>query len=165
MMIPKLVNNTIIKHMEKNKTVVQRIYDMLDEGKVSDLAEIREYFLMLEAQQAIDFALAAYIKRSEETNVPSWQIRNEIRPFTDYFVEAFGNRWYEVWTEGYAATGESSSATFHGKYFASSFRDAVLQWVDKNPNRGKDFSEKDGVMRLWGCRFFDNEKDARAKFG
>lgn len=152
--------------MEKNKTVVQRIYDMLDEDKVSDLAEIKEYFLMLEAQQAIDFALAAYIKRSEETNVPSWQIRDEIRPFTDYFVEAFGNRWYEVWQEGYIAQGNDARASRCGRYFAASFRDAVFQYAEENYTSGtKRLVEKDGVISSFGCRFFDNEADARKKFG
>lgn len=28
-----------------------RLYDMLDEGKISDIAEIKEYFLMLEQKQ------------------------------------------------------------------------------------------------------------------
>ena len=31
-----------------------KLYDMLDEGKISDIAEIKEYFLMLEQRQIIE---------------------------------------------------------------------------------------------------------------
>jgi hypothetical protein len=36
------------------KTAVQKIYAMLDEGKVSDLAEMKEWFLNEEKQQMKD---------------------------------------------------------------------------------------------------------------
>ena len=71
---------------------------------------------------------------------------------------------YEVWTEGYAATGESSGAYFHGRFKGNTFKDAVKDFV-KTLSAGsqKDFSEE--RMCLWGCRFFDNERDARNSFG
>jgi hypothetical protein len=37
-----------------NKTAMMKLYDMLDEGKISEIAEIKEYFLMLEREQIID---------------------------------------------------------------------------------------------------------------
>jgi hypothetical protein len=37
-----------------NKTAMMKLYDMLDEGQISEIAEIKEYFLMLEREQIID---------------------------------------------------------------------------------------------------------------
>ena len=34
-----------------NKTAMMRLYDMLDKGQISEIAEIKEYFLMLEREQ------------------------------------------------------------------------------------------------------------------
>jgi len=34
-----------------NKTAMMKLYDMLDEGQISEIAEIKEYFLMLEQKQ------------------------------------------------------------------------------------------------------------------
>ena len=152
--------------MEKNKPVVHRIYDMLDEGKVSDLAEIKEYFLMLEKEQAVDFALASFLERGESLRLASWQLNNDRKPFEEYFEDFFGNRWYEVWQEGYIAQGNDARAIRCGRYFAASFRDAVFQYAEENYTSGtKRLVEKDGVISSFGCRFFDNEADARKSFG
>ena len=37
-----------------NKTAMMKLYDMLDEGLISEIAEIKEYFLMLEQKQIED---------------------------------------------------------------------------------------------------------------
>ena len=37
-----------------NKTAMMRLYDMLDEGQISEIAEIKEYFLMLEQDQIMN---------------------------------------------------------------------------------------------------------------
>ena len=34
-----------------NKTAMMRLYDMLDKGQISEIAEIKEYFMMLEREQ------------------------------------------------------------------------------------------------------------------
>lgn len=69
---------------------------------------------------------------------------------------------YEIWSEGYRATGEAAEAHYHGMFEADSFEDACRQ-VD-----GVDLN-KDGTFRfppsIWGCRFFNNEADARKSFG
>jgi hypothetical protein len=71
---------------------------------------------------------------------------------------------HEVWTEGYAATGESSGAWFHGRFEGNTFKDAVKNFIKTlGEDSQKYFSEE--RMCLWGCRFFDNEKDARNSFG
>ena len=66
---------------------------------------------------------------------------------------------YEIWMEGYAAIGEYSGATFHGKIEAESFKDACIKKFQGN----KYFnSEK---LTYWGCGLFDNVIDARKNFG
>ena len=70
---------------------------------------------------------------------------------------------YEIWSEGYSCTGNSSGAIYLGTFEAESFKAAcdLLAKSDKefdrlyNPER----------MTFWGCRLFDNETDARKSFG
>ncbi len=72
---------------------------------------------------------------------------------------------FEVWTEGYAATGESSSAMLHGVFPGETFREAVIAFRDSLTDPHSIACVNVGGMSFWGCRFFDNEKDARASFG
>jgi hypothetical protein len=72
---------------------------------------------------------------------------------------------FEIWTEGFVATGESSRASFLGKFKGETFKDAVISWkntlTDKHSIQCVDIER----MSYWGCRFFDNESDARKSFG
>ena len=76
---------------------------------------------------------------------------------------------YKIWSEGFAATGQSGEATLHGTIEAKSFEDAILQFALKH----KDFynlldhrpSDRGSNYTYWGCRIFDNEADARRAFG
>lgn len=72
---------------------------------------------------------------------------------------------FQVWTEGYSATDESSGAVFHGEFDGETFTDAVIAWrntlTDEYSVKCVDLDR----MRFWGCRFFDNEQDARKSFG
>lgn len=72
---------------------------------------------------------------------------------------------FQVWTEGYSATGGSSDATFHGEFEGETFKDAVIAW--KNTLTDPYSIECVDLERMcfWSCRFFDNEKDARKSFG
>lgn len=70
------------------------------------------------------------------------------------------NKEYEVWSEGYQATGDSAGAVFHGRVVASSFKEACINYF------GIDniyFNEDN--LTFWGCKLFDNEIDARKNFG
>ena len=69
---------------------------------------------------------------------------------------------YEVWMEGYAATGDSSEAEFCGVYEAETFSDACAAW---NKEKGEKGYFNARALTYWGCRFFDNETDARRSFG
>jgi hypothetical protein len=69
---------------------------------------------------------------------------------------------YDVWMEGYAATGNFSGAEFCGVYEAETFAEACAKWNREQGEPGY-FDSKD--LTYWGCRFFDNERDARRSFG
>jgi hypothetical protein len=66
---------------------------------------------------------------------------------------------FEIWMEGFAATGESAGASSHGEVEAPTFREACVARF-KGDNL---FEEKS--LTYWGCRLFDNEADARQGFG
>jgi hypothetical protein len=87
---------------------------------------------------------------------------------------------YEVWIEGYAATGERSGATLLGKAMARNFAQACdivmcqqrLEWITKvndpsyaeynPPNR---WSYDPHKLSDWGCDLFWSEELARKSFG
>ena len=45
-------------------------------------------------------------------------------------------REFEIWMEGYAATGEHGTAHMIGKGFGSTFDEAVKDYMSKNPKHG-----------------------------
>lgn len=69
---------------------------------------------------------------------------------------------YQVWAEGYAATGESGKATFFGEVDAPSFAAACAKVFDK-PHHSAYFNAE--ALTYWGCHLFDNEKAARRAYG
>lgn len=85
---------------------------------------------------------------------------------------------YEIWIEGYAATGERSNASFIGKAIGDSFHEACENFrYPKDitrPSDGNIIVHKGEPLKLdhsrsypsiWACQLFDNEADARASFG
>jgi len=77
---------------------------------------------------------------------------------------------YNVWVEGYSATGQSAPAqqlinpnSDSGMWEADSFKEACkkaligLKWDYLYYNEASN--------SYWACRFYDNEKDARIDFG
>lgn len=69
---------------------------------------------------------------------------------------------YEIWSEGFAATGECAGAHLLGKYNAETWDDAVRMYMQDNPKR---ITVDSRGYTDWGCRLFDNETDARKSFG
>lgn len=74
---------------------------------------------------------------------------------------------YDIWVEGYIATGEHGLAQFLGTYPGESWDEAVQEW-----NRRKNYDNgwgklefRNGYWTVWGCRLFDNEADAREIYG
>ena len=68
-------------------------------------------------------------------------------------------REWEVWSEGYACTGDISGAHYHGKTSAITFRDACITILGEDDRFDKE------SLKLWGCRIYDNEHNARQSFG
>ena len=66
---------------------------------------------------------------------------------------------YEIWSEGYQASGDSGGARFIGKVYALSFQSACSLLLGGN----ELYNEQ--ANTLWGCRLFDNAADARKRFG
>jgi hypothetical protein len=72
-------------------------------------------------------------------------------------------RW-EVWSEGYAATGESGGAVHHGTYLAATFKEAVLCWHDQAEPGTRALIDLERLT-YWGCRLYPTEAQARRSFG
>jgi hypothetical protein len=77
-------------------------------------------------------------------------------------VEQVGERSYQVWAEGYAATGESAGAQLLGVVIAPSFR-AACDVVMQTPERQQYYDRE--KLSYWSCRLFDNRGDAMRAFG
>lgn len=70
---------------------------------------------------------------------------------------------FEIWIEGYRATGESGCAYFMGSRDADTFSEAVEILKAEAPDKSwRGFGH---ASTYWGCRVFDNEADARKEFG
>lgn len=84
---------------------------------------------------------------------------------------------FEIWMEGYAATGEHGTAQMIGKGLGKTFDEAVKDFMSKNPRRGIEENGRNRYMsedayknrrsnwNIWACNLFDNETDARKSFG
>ncbi len=77
---------------------------------------------------------------------------------------------FQVWVEGFQATGEWRKAQLVGEIWADSFDNAVQQlYKERYPDeaeRNRWFRKSEsGFWVEWGCRIYDNEADARKSFG
>lgn len=72
---------------------------------------------------------------------------------------------FQIWMEGYAATGESGTAQMIGEYKAVDFNHAVKQYSDDHLNQVEFGRLGENRHSIWACELFDNEKDARKFFG
>lgn len=55
---------------------------------------------------------------------------------------------YNIWSEGYCATGESSLHFLLGTSKGNSFKEAVINWVNNGSDRKKFFNEN--KLTFWG---------------
>lgn len=73
---------------------------------------------------------------------------------------------YEVWMEGYSATGEHGTHHLIGKVKANSFKEAcdiaIKNWCTKRDYKLYWDSKQ---LTFWGCKCYDNEADAAKNFG
>jgi hypothetical protein len=67
---------------------------------------------------------------------------------------------YDIWCEGYAATGNRATAECMKRGApGKDFRDACKRALTGTSH----YDAKSNTY--WGCRLFDNEADARARYG
>lgn len=68
---------------------------------------------------------------------------------------------YKIWSEGWRATGNNEPARLLDEIEAGTFDSAVEKYLKKNPSEIKLYFYDGNYHSIWGCRLFDNEKDAR----
>ncbi len=85
---------------------------------------------------------------------------------------------FDVWEEGFAATGQRGEARFLGKLKGRNFQDACMRYFLKRELEFREEADKSGDWidterwdynpyrnTYWGCNLYDNEIDARKSFG
>jgi hypothetical protein len=70
---------------------------------------------------------------------------------------------YEVWMEGYSATGDRGYASLLGVFEAPTFKEACDIAIATTMSEQQYYDRERGTY--WACRLFDNEADARRAFG
>lgn len=81
------------------------------------------------------------------------------RTVARYEVGRYDMTEYEIWSEGYAASGDRGGASLHGTATANSFAEACEIVLSGDFNFNKE------QLTYWGCRLFGKETDARKTFG
>jgi hypothetical protein len=69
---------------------------------------------------------------------------------------------FDIWAEGFRATGESGGATYFGTAEAPTFKDACILLFEGRTDRVYFDADR---LTYWGCKLFDNETDAQKAFG
>ena len=79
---------------------------------------------------------------------------------------------YDIWVEGYLATGmegiPAKAQKLASNIEANSFIEAVNKWYKSESdalNKHGTLSIRDNRAFLWGCEVFSNEAEARKSFG
>ena len=70
---------------------------------------------------------------------------------------------YEIWTEGFRATGESGKATLMGTSKGKTFKEACINFSKTDPDFRKFFDKKG--LTYWGCRLYPTHSEAAKTFG
>jgi hypothetical protein len=71
---------------------------------------------------------------------------------------------FEIWIEGHQAQGSHGKAKMIARVEADNFVSACNEFA-LTP-KAKDYGNFDREqLTFWGCKLFDNEKDARKSFG
>lgn len=70
---------------------------------------------------------------------------------------------FDIWCEGFVATGERGHATLLGHSKGEDLKDACVNYAKQNKEFARYFNEN--TMAYWGCQIYDNETDARKSFG
>jgi hypothetical protein len=71
---------------------------------------------------------------------------------------------YNIWVEGFSATGQHGPAQFIASVDSTSFKEACIKLATPEIQR-KYGNFNETYLTLWGCKLFDNEVDARRNYG
>ena len=73
---------------------------------------------------------------------------------------------YEIWSEGYAVTGDRGDASLMGTAVGATFREACIEFFS-DPYDLHNYKRLFDAERLtfWGCKLFMTERAARKSFG
>lgn len=69
---------------------------------------------------------------------------------------------FHIWSEGYSMNNEHGPAQYICSVYAKTFKEACITAFKKGL-LGESFNEE--RLTTWGCRLYDNERDARKRFG
>lgn len=84
---------------------------------------------------------------------------------------------FDIWMEGYAATGQSSGAQRVGYGQGKNFDEAVKDYMANTPKHGieensrkryrsdEHYKKRDSNWNIWACDLYDNHADAAKAFG
>lgn len=113
--------------------------------------------------------------KREETHKRYMDMLWELNKFHEKFLNSEiqkhinnGVKKYSLWQEGYAVTGQSSTAIYLGEFEGNSFNESCDNWAKTlNEEESKCYNPGTDKYRpsYWACRIFDNEIDARKSFG
>lgn len=164
-MLNKLVKDRIKKNRERR---------LLENTLVNQMGMSRRICKM----SGGDFTTSEGMQKIVERNAK--QMSATVQPLIDHVLAAAGQelqdaglipkmpvvQTFTLWTEGYAATGQSSDATYHGQIQGVDFNDAVKNYVATLPESSRSYwNFRNDKWDYWACRAFDNESDARRSFG
>ena len=78
------------------------------------------------------------------------------------YDESYDGKFFNIWSEGYAATGQSSDAQCMGSFPGKTFKEAVKNWMKTIDSANLvDLNN----MTYWGCKLYPDESSARKTFG
>lgn len=69
---------------------------------------------------------------------------------------------WDIWMEGYSATGQSAPARCVGTFRAVSFQKACETWAQTSESPSLFNAD---ALTYWGCRLYPSEAEARSTFG
>jgi len=84
---------------------------------------------------------------------------------------------FQIWMEGFSASGDQSDAQLVGTGNGETFDDAVRDYMNRTPDHGitantmsryatsEAYEKRRSNWNIWACDLFDNEADARKSFG
>lgn len=69
---------------------------------------------------------------------------------------------FDIWMEGFHINEGRTPGMYCGQYSGNTFQEACAKWNDLCGEPGYYDASRN---TYYGCRFFDNEADARRSFG